>query len=68
MNNKGQFPIASEKAMPLLATGPMCRYASDLEPELRVMAGPEGVAKLQLDTKVGSSTKRSMHESCTFNK
>ena len=38
--------------MDLLATGPMCRYASDLIPCLKVMAGSEGVAKLRLDTKV----------------
>ncbi|XP_005090021.1 fatty-acid amide hydrolase 2 [Aplysia californica] len=52
VDNSGQFPIASEKAMCLLATGPMCRYASDLIPCLKVMAGPAGVAKLKLDTAV----------------
>ncbi|GFN87654.1 fatty-acid amide hydrolase 2-a [Plakobranchus ocellatus] len=58
VENKGQFPIASEKALPLLQTGPMCRYASDLIPELRAMAGEEGAAKLQLDTKVDLSRLR----------
>lgn len=58
VENKGQYPIAGEKAMPMLQTGPMCRYASDLEVELRVMAGPEGVAKLKLDTKVDLSRLR----------
>ncbi|GFR57812.1 fatty-acid amide hydrolase 2 [Elysia marginata] len=58
VENRGQYPIASEKAMPMLQTGPMCRYASDLEVELRVMAGPEGVAKLQLDTNVDLSRLR----------
>ena len=30
----------------------MCRYAVDLEPMLRIMAGPHGVAKLKLDDHV----------------
>ncbi|RUS90697.1 hypothetical protein EGW08_001501 [Elysia chlorotica] len=58
VDNLGQFPIASEKAMPMLQTGPMCRYASDLELQLRVMAGPSGVARLKLDTKVDLSRLR----------
>ncbi|XP_031516627.1 fatty-acid amide hydrolase 2 isoform X2 [Papio anubis] len=32
-------------------TGPMCRYAEDLAPMLKVMAGP-GIKRLKLDTKV----------------
>lgn len=52
VENGGQFPIASPSAMVLLATGPMCRYATDLVPMLKVMAGPGGVKQLQLDTNV----------------
>lgn len=42
--NDGQFPIAQGVRTSFLCTGPMCRYAEDLEPMLRVMAGP-GVHK-----------------------
>lgn len=42
--NDGQFPIAQGLRTSLLCTGPMCRYAEDLEPMLRVMAG-SGVNK-----------------------
>uniref|UniRef100_A0A8C6Z3H0 Fatty acid amide hydrolase 2 n=1 Tax=Nothoprocta perdicaria TaxID=30464 RepID=A0A8C6Z3H0_NOTPE len=49
--NDGQFPNAQGMRTSFLCTGPMCRYAEDLEPMLRVMAGP-GVAKLKLDEKV----------------
>lgn len=52
VSNTGQWPIASPKSMDLLATGPMCRYATDLIPCLKVMAGSEGLANLELDTKV----------------
>nr|XP_033803054.1 fatty-acid amide hydrolase 2 [Geotrypetes seraphini] len=49
--NQGQFPNATEANKDLLSTGPMCRYAEDLEPMLRVMAGSE-VSKLKLDKEV----------------
>ncbi|XP_059588629.1 fatty-acid amide hydrolase 2 [Alligator mississippiensis] len=49
--NDGQFPNARGVRIDFLCTGPMCRYAEDLEPMLRVMAGP-GVEKLKLDEKV----------------
>lgn len=42
--NDGQFPNARGVRTSYLCTGPMCRYAEDLEPVLRVMAGP-GVNK-----------------------
>ncbi|XP_022294098.2 fatty-acid amide hydrolase 2-like isoform X3 [Crassostrea virginica] len=49
--NEGQFPLPTGRDMELLSTGPMCRYATDLLPLLKVMAGPE--AKLaKLDEKV----------------
>ncbi|KFV71594.1 Fatty-acid amide hydrolase 2, partial [Struthio camelus australis] len=49
--NDGQFPNARGVRTNFLCTGPMCRYAEDLEPMLRVMAGP-GVRKLKLNEKV----------------
>ncbi|KAL8180984.1 UNVERIFIED_CONTAM: hypothetical protein K2H54_043409 [Gekko kuhli] len=49
--NDGQFPIAEGVRVNFLCTGPMCRYAEDLDPMLRIMAGP-GIAKLKLDEKV----------------
>uniref|UniRef100_A0A8D2QH74 Fatty acid amide hydrolase 2 n=1 Tax=Zonotrichia albicollis TaxID=44394 RepID=A0A8D2QH74_ZONAL len=49
--NDGQFPNAQGVRTSYLCTGPMCRYAEDLEPVLRVMAGP-GVCKLKLNEKV----------------
>ncbi|XP_068871912.1 fatty-acid amide hydrolase 2 isoform X3 [Aphelocoma coerulescens] len=49
--NDGQFPNAHGVRTSYLCTGPMCRYAEDLEPMLRVMAGP-GVSKLKLNEKV----------------
>ncbi|KAM6143395.1 LOW QUALITY PROTEIN: fatty-acid amide hydrolase 2 [Erethizon dorsatum] len=51
VSNKGQFPMAGEAQEQFLCTGPMCRYAEDLIPMLRVMAG-SGIRKLKLDTKV----------------
>ncbi|XP_054327412.1 fatty-acid amide hydrolase 2 isoform X3 [Pongo pygmaeus] len=49
--NKGQFPLAVGAQELFQCTGPMCRYAEDLAPMLKVMAGP-GIKKLKLDTKV----------------
>jgi len=37
--NEGQFPMATGEEEALLSTGPMCRYADDLVPMLKVMAG-----------------------------
>lgn len=39
--NEGQYPCASGYAQRYLSTGPICRRAEDLEPLLRVLAGPE---------------------------
>ncbi len=36
----------------MLGTGPMCRFAVDLEPMLRIMAGNYGLSKLKLDNTV----------------
>lgn len=38
--NKGQFPMAVGGQELFQCTGPMCRYAEDLTPMLKVMAGP----------------------------
>ena len=50
----GQHPPHKEHHQKcLLATGPMCRYASDLSPMLRILAGPENLTKLvDIDTPV----------------
>ncbi|XP_054156531.1 fatty-acid amide hydrolase 2-A-like [Oppia nitens] len=45
------YPPPSQKRRSLLSIGPMCRYACDLKPMLRVMAGPSA-AKLELDKPV----------------
>jgi fatty acid amide hydrolase 2 len=39
----GQYPIAENKALRYLATGPLARRAEDLMPLLRILAGPDGV-------------------------
>ncbi|NXI49647.1 FAAH2 hydrolase, partial [Chloroceryle aenea] len=49
--NDGQFPNAQGVRTSFLCTGPLCRYAEDLDLMLRVMAGP-GVNKLKLNEKV----------------
>ncbi|XP_060612302.2 fatty-acid amide hydrolase 2 [Anolis sagrei] len=49
--NEGQFPNALGVRSNFMCTGPMCRYAEDLEPMLRVMAGPN-ISKLKLDEPV----------------
>ena len=52
MSNEGQFPNPSdEDHASFLGLGPMCRFASDLLPTLRVVAD-KNVSKLKLDTKV----------------
>lgn len=57
VSNDGQYPSAhSEDQDRLLAIGPMCRYAQDLLPALKVLAGKENAETLRLDTKVDIST------------
>lgn len=41
ISNEGQFPGPSGDIDRHLATGPLCRRAEDLEPLLRILAGPE---------------------------
>ena len=50
--NSGQFPTAGKERDSMLGTGPMCRFAIDLEPMLRIMAGNYGLSKLKLDNPV----------------
>jgi fatty acid amide hydrolase 2 len=40
IDNRGQYPVAADGAMTYLTTGPLCRYAEDLAPLLRIL-GPE---------------------------
>lgn len=49
--NEGQYPIADGKDADLLSTGPMCRYAEDLLPLLKVYAGAKAV-EVNLDQPV----------------
>ncbi len=45
--NDGQHPPHKDHHQKyLLATGPMCRYACDLQPMLKVLAGHEHIHKL----------------------
>lgn len=49
VSNEGQFPKPSdEDHASFLGIGPMCRYASDLLPTLKVVAD-KNVSKLKLD-------------------
>ncbi|XP_072534616.1 fatty-acid amide hydrolase 2-A-like [Salminus brasiliensis] len=51
VNNAGQYPPPSGQQPGFLCTGPMCRYAGDLLPLLRIMAGP-AAEKLALSAEV----------------
>ncbi|XP_052861850.1 fatty-acid amide hydrolase 2-A [Anopheles cruzii] len=52
VSNEGQYPEAlSEEQTSFLGIGPMCRYATDLKPVLRIIAD-EHAAKLRLDEPV----------------
>lgn len=55
--NDGQFPIDDGCRREFLCTGPMCRYAGDLIPLLKVMAG-ESAGRLHLDREVKLSSLR----------
>ena len=48
---EGMYPGGSEKIR-YVATGPMCRYARDLLPMLKVMVGPEKAKLLNLNQPV----------------
>ncbi|XP_023715933.1 fatty-acid amide hydrolase 2-A [Cryptotermes secundus] len=51
VSNRGQHPCPSEEQESFLGVGPMCRFAADLLPTLRIIAGTN-VDRLQLDAKV----------------
>lgn len=54
-SNEGQKPALSEGLQEYLVTGPLCRYACDLIPVYRVLAGPN-INKLKLDKPVDLKT------------
>ena len=51
MSNEGQFPAPTGNDEDLLVTGPMCRYADDLLPMMKVLVGPSNNG-LKLDSEV----------------
>uniref|UniRef100_A0A182ITX2 Amidase domain-containing protein n=1 Tax=Anopheles atroparvus TaxID=41427 RepID=A0A182ITX2_ANOAO len=52
VSNDGQYPVAlSEEQNSFLGIGPMCRYATDLKPMLRIISD-ENASKLRLDEPV----------------
>lgn len=55
--NDGQYPPHKEFHQKyLLSTGPMCRYACDLQPMLKVLAGAENIERLlHIDLPVNKS-------------
>lgn len=52
VSNKGSEPVLNEVLDRYLVTGPLCRYASDLRPLYKVLAGPAHEATLRLDEPV----------------
>jgi fatty acid amide hydrolase 2 len=62
VSNRGQHPCPSEEQESFLGIGPMCRFAADLLPTLRIIAG-RNVDRLQLDIKVDS---HSLYSSVAF--
>lgn len=54
VSSEGMYPLVKGDREKLLGVGPMCRYACDLSPMLRVMAGAEA-DKLRLDVSVDLS-------------
>ncbi|XP_015113822.1 fatty-acid amide hydrolase 2 [Diachasma alloeum] len=55
VSNDGQYPSAqTDEQKDLLAIGPMCRFATDLKPILKILAG-ENAEKLDLNAKVDLS-------------
>lgn len=52
VNNIGQYPLGKGGAYSFLSTGPLCRYAADLLPILKLIVLPEHSTKLRLDEQV----------------
>lgn len=40
VSSENQYPPSSGRHKEYLSLGPMCRYAEDLKPMLKIMAGP----------------------------
>jgi len=55
VSNEGQWPMPHDEQKSFLGIGPMSRFAIDLKPALKVMAG-ENASKLNLDEPVDVST------------
>ncbi|XP_068081794.1 fatty-acid amide hydrolase 2 [Anabrus simplex] len=51
VSNDGQYPFPTGEQETYLGVGPMCRFASDLAPMLRILAD-KNASKLHLDEKV----------------
>lgn len=51
VSHENQYPPCSGRQQEYLSSGPMCRYAEDLVPMLKIMAGPKA-HMLSLNTKV----------------
>lgn len=56
VSNYGQLPQAQGVINTFLSTGPLCRYAEDLLPMLKVLAGPKQSLDLELDKPVDLKT------------
>lgn len=54
VNNEGQWPMAREEGETFLGTGPMCRYAGDLLPMLKVIVKGKHCDQLKLDQPVSA--------------
>ncbi|XP_055597359.1 fatty-acid amide hydrolase 2 [Uranotaenia lowii] len=53
VSNDGQYPIpVSSQHNMFLSIGPMCRYATDLKPMMKIITEPDVVGKLRLDDPV----------------
>jgi len=52
VSNVGQYPLGKADAYSYLSTGPLCRYAADLLPMLKLIVLDEHRARLRLDEEV----------------
>lgn len=52
VDDTGTYPLCYDFQKNMHCVGPMCRYAADLRPMLKIFAGPESSALLNLDEKV----------------
>lgn len=52
---EGMYPSVEPERQHMLSYGPISRYAKDLLPSLKMMAGKEGSARLRLDEPVNLS-------------